>query len=74
MEKFIKPVLDFLRPVILKYGTKFLVVLGTEGAIMYLAIIDKVEGLWAVIAMAAVTIAYFFARHKQEITTKENKS
>jgi hypothetical protein len=75
MEKLIKPFIAFLSPIIDKYGTKFLVVLGTEGAILYLAHSDKVEGLYAVIAMAAVAIAYFFARHIQEInkpTKKEN--
>lgn len=63
-------VLKFLEGVVDKYGTKFMVVLGADGGIVYLALKDKVDGLYAVIGITLTTIAYFIFRHKEE---KNNK-
>ena len=69
METWIQPILDFLFKLADKYGTKFLVALGGVGGCTYLAYSDKVDGLYALIGIVAVSVGYFFARRAQE---KEN--
>ena len=67
MTEFIKPILDFLKQTVDRWGVKFLVALGGVYAIYDLTLKGFIEGKWAVIGIAVVMVAFFAFRHFEAI-------
>ncbi len=53
--------------------TKMLVALGSEGAIFYLILKDKVDGFTGVIVIGTIAFGYFIMRHFEQINKPEEK-
>lgn len=68
--KILQPLMDFLTFAVGKFGTKFVIAIGTEGALVYIAYYKVIEGCpsWLIpVCMTVVAITYFVFRSKQEL-------
>ena len=63
----IAKILEALKPMVDKYGTKFLVTLATNGMITYLILQDKATGPHGLVAIIILTVLYYAARHLENI-------
>ena len=63
-------ILELLKPMVDKYGTKFLVTLATNGMITYLILQDKATGQQGLIAIIILTVLYYAARHLENMKKK----
>ncbi len=61
-------IISFLKQIVEKYGTQFIVALSAIYAIYMAMETGKVEGLYGVICIAIIVICYYVTR-----TIKENK-
>ena len=58
--------IDILDKAVDKFGTKFVLAILTNLALAYAVYYGKIDGLYGCIGIVLVTVAYFFARRKQE--------
>lgn len=72
MTEFIKPILEFLKQTVDRWGVKFLVALASVYAIYDLTLKGFIEGKWAVIGIAVIMVAYFVFRHLETINKPNN--
>ncbi len=63
----IEQALEFLKQVVDRSGMKSVVALAFGGGIVYLAFTDKVDGLYALIAMTVICLAFFGIRHMEKL-------
>jgi len=68
----IAKILGLLKPMVDKYGTKFLVTLATNAMITYLILQDKATGVHGLIAIVILTVLYYAARlYENKLFRKE---
>jgi amino acid permease len=67
MDGLFTAILDFLKQVVDRSGMKSIVALAFGGGIVYLAYTDKVDGLYALIAMTVICLAFFYMRHLEKL-------
>ena len=63
----IAKILESLKPMVDKYGTKFLVTGATNAMITYLIWQDKADSTQGLIAIVILTVLYYAARHLENI-------
>lgn len=67
MDGLFTAILEFLKQVVDRSGMKSVVALAFGGGIVYLASIDKVDGLYALITMTVICLAFFGWRHAEKL-------
>jgi len=74
MDKILEMIGKVLGPIVEKYGTKFLVALGADAALAYMAYTGKLDPRYAVGGIVAITVAYLIVRVKQDALKANGKA